>query len=156
MNSNPKTKVELSFVRVLIASLFILLLCTSCKEKGVDIIVSDYDTQKVITTINSVEDEDRFLKLTDAIYYSQTHHDDILYIVSEKEVYSVFSEDQKNSKHDIWYKVAFEYDNAFIGYDFSKMDEEYVEELKETGVTDDYIECTYMSRDEFKKLLLGE
>lgn len=143
----------LAVVAILI---FTLVMFTACKEKGLDIIVYDYNTQEVMSTINSVDDEERFVKLNNAIFDSESTRVDLQYILSEEEAYSVLFEDPKDSTYDIWYKVVFENDGAYIKYDFEKMDEEYSETLKNMDFPLDYYECSAVTTQELTELLLTE
>lgn len=141
---------------VIAALALTVMLCASCKQKGLDIVVFDYETNERLSTINSIEDEERFIKLNEIIFDSENYRNDLQYILSEDNSYSILLEDPKDSTYDIWYKVVFENDQVFIKYDFDKMDEEYSKTLKEMDTPVDYYECAVEKADDFKLLLFGE
>lgn len=126
-----------------------LTLFSGCKEKGVDIIIYDYETGKEITTINSVEDTKDFKDFSGAFLSLGEVAKD----VEENETYSVLLKDPKDSTYDIWYKVALSDGNVFARFDFEKMDDEYVSTLNEMAFSEDYCKCDNMTDEMFKGFL---
>ena len=126
-----------------------LLIFNGCKEKGVDIIIYDYETQDKIATLNSVEDTKNFKDFSGAFLSLG----EVATGVEENGTYSVLLKDPKDSTYDIWYKVALSDGCTFARFDFEKMDDEYVSTFNEMAFTEDYCKCDNMSDEMFKEFL---
>ncbi len=130
---------------LLLAMLFVVVLFTACKGKGLDVVFYDYDTQEKISTINSIDNEEGVIKISDGLVGGEDCSQDI----NEDNAYSVLLEDPKDSTYDIWYKVVVN-DEVYCKMDFSKMSEEYAQTMKDMGYDDDYYKCTGITADEFE------
>ena len=127
-------KKSLSIVAVLaLALVMICVFMTGCKEKGLNIIFYDFETQEEVSVVNSVDDEETTLMVMDAF----APMDDVDIEVPQTEMYSVLFEDPKDSTYDIWYKVAI-HDGAVYGkLDTLPMDQEYGETMLSVGAFSD-------------------
>ncbi len=140
----------LSFTLV-IALVLSLLLFSGCKEKGLNIIFYDYETQDKVSVINSVDDEATTLQVMEAF---APIVDNVEFQVEETETYSVLFEDPKDSTYDIWYKVAIYDGNVYAELDTEKMDEEYAKTMLETGgFNDEVYREMNITEDEFRGFL---
>lgn len=126
-----------------------LTLFSGCKGKGIDIIIYDYETEKALVTLNSVENTKKFKDFSGAFLKSGEAVKD----VEEDVTYSVLLKDPKDSTYDIWYKVALSDSKVFARFDFEKMDQEYVNTFNEMAFTQDYTICDNMSEEMFRSFL---
>ena len=148
-----RQSVVLKFIRltaVVMVLVFALVLCTACKEKGLDVIFYDYETGAKLSTINSIEDEASVQKITQTLVEGEECSQDI----EEDVAYSLYFKDPKDSTYDIWYKVVVANDEVYSRIDFSKMSEEYAETFKEMNFTEEYFKCTGITVDELEALLV--
>lgn len=147
-----RQSVVLKFVRLTAAIMvlvFALMLCTACKEKGLDVIFYDYNTGEKLSVINSIEDEASVQRITQTLVEGEECSQDI----EEDVAYSLYLKDPKDSTYDIWYKVVVADDEVYSRMDFSKMSEEYAETFKEMNFTDEYYKCTDITVDELEIML---
>ncbi|MBR2715720.1 MAG: hypothetical protein IKB73_05925 [Ruminococcus sp.] len=150
MKSLSKSLKGITVVFVVVMMVLTVLLCTACKEKGLDIVVYDYKTQDKITTINSVDSFKRFEKVMTLL---EPEGEDSVENIEEEVAYSVLYKDPKDSTYDIWLKVAVDSDKAYVKYDYEKMDEEYGETFKDMSMPQEYLEVTNMTPEELKAIL---
>ena len=126
-----------------------LLLFSGCKEKSIDIIIYDYETEKTLVILNSVENTKKFKDFSGAFLKSGEAVKD----VEEDVTYSVLLKDPKNSTYDIWYKVALFDGYVYARFDYDKMDDEYVNTFNEMAFTQEYSMCDNMSEEMFRSFL---
>ena len=117
---------------VVVFALALVMICvfmTGCKEKGLNIIFYDFETGDKVSVVNSIDDEEGVVKLTEAFIPG----DDVDIEIPPTEMYSVLFEDPKDSTYDIWYKVAIYDGNVYADLDTEKMDKEYGETMLNMG-----------------------
>ena len=141
-------KKSLSFALAMMLVLS-LLIFSGCKEKGIDIIIYDYETQEKLVTLNSVENTKAFKDFSGAFL----NNGEVAADIQEDETYSVLLKDPKDSTYDIWYKVALSDGYTYAKFDFDKMDDEYVSTFNEMEFTEDYCKCDNMTSEDFKGFL---
>lgn len=145
-----KTIKVLCLVLSVFTVLSILFVCTSCKEKGLDIIVSDYQTGKKIVVINSIDDEEEFLALFDLLEVGEPFESSD---VSSDSQYSLLFEDPKDDTYDIYLHVVTQGEQLLVKYDFEKMDEEYANTLKDMYTPENFCLSESMNVQEFMDLI---
>lgn len=148
-------KKSLSIVAVLaLALVMICVFMTGCKEKGLNIFFYDFETGDKVSVVNSIDDEEGVVKLTEAFIPG----DDVDIEIPPTEMYSVLFEDPKDSTYDIWYKVAIHDGKVYAKLDTEQMDEGYGKTMLETGGFNDevYGEMN-ITEEEFRGFLyIGE